>query len=993
MSFTSDDTIQDYLSTVEGQPNGLATLDGSGQIPIGQLPASVQSGVNYKGTWDANANSPALSNSGGGGDGGDYYRVSVAGTTSIDGINDWQVGDWIIHNGTVWEKVDNTDQVSSVAGKTGAVTLVAADIGDFDTEVSNNTDVAANTSKVSADGSVTTHSDVTDAGSGAIITTAERGNLHAPPVSSSTTAEGIIELATQAEVDLGTDAVRAVTPVTLANTTLSLPPASHTHTASDVTDFDTEVSNNTDVAANTLKVSADGSVTTHSDVTSAGSGAIITVGERSNLHAPPVTATEIVEGIAEVATQIETDAGLADDKIVTPLKLKNTNLTFAPSAHNHDGGDITTGVISTARLPAATTAAAGTVEVATQAEVDLGTDTTRSVSPATLAGTSLTFTPSAHTHDAADVTSGTFADARISESSVTQHVSPVTVEDEGTPLTTGAKKINFAGSGVTATEPIADEILVTIPGGVGSDELVKVSSNDTTAGFLADKLIGTTNKITVTEVGDGGDEDLQVGIGTDVFDKAVDDAADVPYTPTVGADWPDPDPTEIGGALDSLADRSLTSDCVDMIVGPLGDQWESGLAVTANSPADKMVDIAAGVFYIDCVKYNHGGTANFDLTADFTALSGGFRQIATLYIDNTNVVQRVLGTAETGSKKAEPAAHPANSICLAYVKLDKDKGTVDTEEITDCRMNIGGSGGSIVDTDELVRVSADATTAKYLDGALTAGTGITLTVNNPGADEDLAVSTNDAAIDHDALQNFVANEHIDWTTDQGATNVHLDNVEVLVGDSGSGGTKGLVPAPAAGDAAAGKYLDADGTWTTPPAGGSGMVTGVSKNSGANVNAADRAVLNFIEGSGVTLTITDDAAGDEVDITIAASGGGGGSNDIIVTTQKHSSHYKSDAGTSYVTLAAFAFPGSTAYGTPVNIKASTWVDGGSTGKLRIYDLTNALVIAEITTLSNTTESVIDLGTISNVPTGEAVWQIQHAGNGAQATNTSSVWVKF
>lgn len=60
----------------------------------------------------------------------------------------------------------------------------------------------------------------------------------------------------------------------------------------------------------------------------------------------------------------------------------------------------------------------------------------------------------------------------------------------------------------------------------------------------------------------------------------------------------------------------------------------------------------------------------------------------------------------------------------------------------------------------------------------------------------------------------------------------------------------------------------------PGGGGGGMVTGISKNSGATINAANRSVLNFIEGSGVTLTITDDAGGDEVDITIAASGGGG-----------------------------------------------------------------------------------------------------------------------
>lgn len=46
----------------------------------------------------------------------------------------------------------------------------------------------------------------------------------------------------------------------------------------------------------------------------------------------------------------------------------------------------------------------------------------------------------------------------------------------------------------------------------------------------------------------------------------------------------------------------------------------------------------------------------------------------------------------------------------------------------------------------------------------------------------------------------------------------LDDV---VGDSGSGGTKGLVPAPGAGDAAAGKFLKADGTFAVPSGGSPG----------------------------------------------------------------------------------------------------------------------------------------------------------------------------
>ena len=48
----------------------------------------------------------------------------------------------------------------------------------------------------------------------------------------------------------------------------------------------------------------------------------------------------------------------------------------------------------------------------------------------------------------------------------------------------------------------------------------------------------------------------------------------------------------------------------------------------------------------------------------------------------------------------------------------------------------------------------------------------------------------------------------------------------FVGDSGSGGVHGVVPAPAAGDAAAGKFLKADGTWTAPPS-GTGTVTSVA----------------------------------------------------------------------------------------------------------------------------------------------------------------------
>jgi len=73
----------------------------------------------YQGTWDALTNNPTLTS--GVGTKGYYYVVSIAGKTNLDGITDWQVGDWAVFNGTVWQKVDNSEitYVSNVATGTG----------------------------------------------------------------------------------------------------------------------------------------------------------------------------------------------------------------------------------------------------------------------------------------------------------------------------------------------------------------------------------------------------------------------------------------------------------------------------------------------------------------------------------------------------------------------------------------------------------------------------------------------------------------------------------------------------------------------------------------------------------------------------------------------------------------------------------------------------------------------------------------------------------
>ena len=98
--------------------------------------AAVVGGVTYQGTFDASA--PAdLSNA----TKGDLYIISVAGTYQGQA---WAVGDHLLINADMGgtldpakiDKVDNTDSVTSVAGRTGAVTLSTADISGLATVAS-----------------------------------------------------------------------------------------------------------------------------------------------------------------------------------------------------------------------------------------------------------------------------------------------------------------------------------------------------------------------------------------------------------------------------------------------------------------------------------------------------------------------------------------------------------------------------------------------------------------------------------------------------------------------------------------------------------------------------------------------------------------------------------------------------------------------------------------------------------------------------------------
>lgn len=109
-----------------GTANGLCGLGSDSRVAWANLPASLSGAVHYVGTWDASTNTPTLpdptTNNGA------YYAVSVAG--SYSGIQ-FAVGDACISNGTSYEKIDNTQLVTSVFGRVGAIAAAATDYSSY----------------------------------------------------------------------------------------------------------------------------------------------------------------------------------------------------------------------------------------------------------------------------------------------------------------------------------------------------------------------------------------------------------------------------------------------------------------------------------------------------------------------------------------------------------------------------------------------------------------------------------------------------------------------------------------------------------------------------------------------------------------------------------------------------------------------------------------------------------------------------------------------
>ena len=120
---SADPTVAANTAAVVDGGASLATGDQIYDFVTGEI-ANIPSGLSFEGSWNASTDTPSLAGTTPAN--GVFYIVSVAGSTSLSGITDWEVGDWAVYvsNGAgtdAWQKIDNTSTLSG-AGSAGQLT-------------------------------------------------------------------------------------------------------------------------------------------------------------------------------------------------------------------------------------------------------------------------------------------------------------------------------------------------------------------------------------------------------------------------------------------------------------------------------------------------------------------------------------------------------------------------------------------------------------------------------------------------------------------------------------------------------------------------------------------------------------------------------------------------------------------------------------------------------------------------------------------------------
>ena len=322
---------------------------------------------------------------------------------------------------------------------------------------------------------------------------------------------------------------------------------------------------------------------------------------------------------------------------------------------------------------------------------------------------------------------------------------------------------------------------------------------------------------------------------------------------------------------------------------------------------------------------NHTGTQAASTITNFATEVANTSAVTTNTAKVSNVTTNLSASADgtsltVASSDGTDASIPAATTSAWGAMTDEDKTKLDGLAQADWSSSSGGSQILNKPTipsaiNDLSNVNAspsnnqilkwNSTTSNWEAGDatsgsgditavnITAGTGLSGSVNTASGDHTQTLSVDEANVDHDSLNGFVANEHIDWTTDQGSTNIHsgnytdttytnsdwdhnqLTNFEtnehIDWTASGAGTihssnytdtdtTYSVVTSSADGlapqlpSAHGGKFLKADGTWEVPP--DTDTDTTYTAGDGLDLSGSNEFSVDLVSSGGLKITSTE-----------------------------------------------------------------------------------------------------------------------------------------
>ena len=259
---------------------------------------------------------------------------------------------------------------------------------------------------------------------------------------------------------------------------------------------------------------------------------------------------------------------------------------------------------------------------------------------------------------------------------------------------------------------------------------VKISSGDTTGGYLQTKLLAGTN-ITITKQNTGGNETLTVNAS---------------YTETP---------------------VSLTNTDNTLLITPdSGNNHNVLLGINLSTNAGNAISKTSTGLYVPNQSFKVKTTID-DTTEEYLLAKLIAGSNITLTKTVTSGVERISIAASASSGLGSVSVQSTDSIILAGNGTSGTPITA-TLQLSSNINNIAsfdGTDGSllVLQTDRYAKISAQDTTASYLENKIVAGTGITLTKLNPSSNESLSISL------ATSYNGFIKNQ----TTSQSSSNFYI----------------------------------------------------------------------------------------------------------------------------------------------------------------------------------------------------------------------------